>query len=74
MEAMRTKSSLIKGNYDFGFIEGEFKGREEGREEGVRLAASNCSAKDAHGNFCQSHRSIHEEISTLIPHALTKTP
>jgi predicted transposase/invertase (TIGR01784 family) len=37
IEAMRTKSSLIQGNYDYGFIEGELKGREEGREEGREL-------------------------------------
>ena len=53
IEALRTKSSLIKGNYDYGFIEGEFKGREkglaegrqegleEGQEKGIRLTASN---------------------------------
>ena len=41
IEALRTKSSLIKGNYDYGFIEGKFEGREEGREESLRLTASN---------------------------------
>jgi predicted transposase/invertase (TIGR01784 family) len=37
IEAMRTKSSLIQGNYDYGFIEG----REEGLAQGLRLTAIN---------------------------------
>jgi len=33
-EALRSKASLIKGNYDFGKIEGREEGRVEGRAEG----------------------------------------
>jgi len=35
LEALRTKSSLIKGNYRYGYIEGEIAGKEEGRREGL---------------------------------------
>ena len=37
MEAIRTKASLIAGNYRYGEIAGEIKGRAKGREEGLTI-------------------------------------
>ncbi len=56
MEAVRTKASLIAGNYRFGEITGKMEGiaigREEGRLEGLheaiqRLVASGMSEAEA---------------------------
>ena len=75
IEAMRTQSSLIKGNYDYGFIEGEFKGREEGRqqgieqglEQGLRLSALNMLREGLSRETITKITGLSlEEIDTLI--------